>query len=282
MADDGQQGSSKPPDSQPRKLTGWAAGGKSGKRRTKLVFGPKEWLALLDAFREHGANFSAVSQATGTLLTTCRRAYLKGLGNKFANSMSIQDLLTLEARAERQKAKEEKEARDSVWGRTQDIRVKEAEHEIALKKDALNTRTTEHALGKAGRSAALGLASVAAKLTLVATKAHDELVKRYGPDQDLGKLSLKSLGATVDLAARTVERAARAVKMAVEVERIMQGNPLEQLGVKAENLTAPQITAELRGMEKLLRRAAKLGRASAEDKAATAFADVVKDPATVN
>lgn len=221
--------------------------------RGAKAFTREKWDALLAAFRLEPGNVHRASIVAGVSRETAQKAWDRGWqdSTKPWAHVRIQDVLL----------KEQEEARAAL--RAQHVREHEAEMQAQLRarEDAIQARKEEAQGSAASRKNALGLAIVANKALVAGQKVVAELQRRVDDPDGLEKMPLKDLSRLLELNARLVQRAENCMALALQIERVVAGEPIAILGHRVESMSPAQIADELQSMLRTFDRAERAGKA---------------------
>jgi hypothetical protein len=209
---------------------------------------PELYEALLAAARTHPANYLRMAKAAGCTWRTAKRAWERGWVPQVPYAKPIKFALEEEAEAIRTAriAAELKAQKD------------DEDRRVSARVDAIQARTEEAEGAKAQRRNAIGLAVLSNKLLTAALKMADEVNRRVADPVQLGAMPLKEMRPMLDMVSRAVARAQMSFRYAVEVERIIAGEPIAVIGVRTDRMTPEQLVTSLEGMARTLARAGKL------------------------
>lgn len=207
---------------------------------------PELYEKLLDAFRESPANYARAAGLAGCAWRTAKTAWHEGWARK-PYARPIRDVLDEErdaARALRQKQEHEANTRE------QDRAIQE-------RLSAIDARAQENKGAKLSRENAINLAIVSGKALIVVDKMVEELNRRLVAG--LATMDSEEIRRWVSSVGTVMHRAESVMKMALEIEREVRGNPIaSQLGPRVTSqLTPDQMLASLNNIGKTLARAAK-------------------------
>jgi hypothetical protein len=209
---------------------------------------PELYEAILAAFRNHPGNFTTVAKVVGCAWRTAKRAWERGWVPTKAYARPIKFVLEAEAEAIR------------AQRITAELTAQRAEEDrrVAARVDAIQARQEEAEGAKAMRRNAIGLAVLSNKLLTASLLMSEEINRRVKDKATLEAMPMKDMRATLDMVSRAVARAQMAFRYAVEVERIIAGEPIAIVGVRSDKMTPDQLVTELEGMARTLARAGKL------------------------
>lgn len=214
-------------------------------------FTEKEFNDLVAAFREQPGNISHAARTAGVNRQTARKAWGVGWRNKRFAETPIKVLF-----------EQEKEAARAAR-RQQELELArlEAERAIQARQDAIDARKEEAIGSKASRKNALNLAVAASRMLDVANRCAEELQLRV--KNGVAKMGTGELRKTIEAAGRLTHRAESVMRLALEIERIILGEPIATVGLRVDNMTPDQMVDEFMSIAREVARAEALGTASA-------------------
>lgn len=207
-------------------------------------------------FREQGPIYSQAAKACNCSDNVAKAAYEKGWrGLLWARP--IFDVLKEEAeavRAHRQKLQEEQ------------LQAEE-EQRIAARKDALDARKQEAAGAKVSRGNAIRLGINVTKLLVSMEKLVEEVGRRVADSDELEAIPLPELRKLLQLVPQAVKDAQSCMQMALQIERVVTGEPIAVLGVRLDTMTPEQMVTQLSNIQRTLARAKELPDGTESDDA---------------
>lgn len=202
---------------------------------------------LLDFFRSEGPIYSKAAKHAKCTDTLAKSAYEKGWrGLPWAKP--IVEVLQEEenvVRAARLKAVEEQ------------ARLEE-EVRLEARKDALEARKSEAQGAKLSRGNAIRLSIASTRLLMTMEKIVAEVQTRFNDNGDVQEIPLSELRKWLQLIPQTVKDAQQTMQMALQIERVVTGEPIAILGVKLDQLTPEQMIAQLSGINRTIQRLGEL------------------------
>jgi hypothetical protein len=216
------------------------------------------WNDLVAAFRDQPGNVSNAARRAGVSRATAHKAWEKGWRFKPWGKVPIEQVLKDEAEAARAAriAAEQEEARQ------------EAERAIQARLDAIQARAEEATMVRHGRKGATNLAVISIKLTVLVDKLVNEMERRMDAG-GLQTISPSEMRKWVMTMGTTMHHAHSVMRLALEIERIVAGEPISVIGVRVDHMKPEQMVEELSSMARTLERAQGLAeRKAASDLAA--------------
>jgi hypothetical protein len=209
------------------------------------AFTTEKYEALLNAFREEPGNINAAAKKANTTWATADKAWRHGWANKpWGRAISLVLKEEMEA-ARAARIQEEKR-----------IAREELERMIQARLDAIEARKEEAQGAKVSRKNAILMAVVSNRLLSAADKIAVEIQNRV--NAGVAAMPLADLRKLMEMATRAVSRSEQVMRMAVELERIIAGEPIAIVGVRSEKMTPEQMVESLRTMERTMARAGAL------------------------
>jgi hypothetical protein len=213
---------------------------------TKGNFKPlteEQWHALVKAYRELGVNHSGAARLAGCDRSTAAKAYEQGLVRPLCARISIKALFDEERNAARaQRAAIER-----------DVAVKEAERRLIEREESLKAREEEATGTRQLRKVATNYAVVAGRAVFLSNGLINEMQARV--NANVAQLTMTDLRTMVGTASIVVQRSLQVMRIALEIERMRTGKPIEILGVQVDKMTPDQIVEQLESMAKTYERA---------------------------
>lgn len=210
---------------------------------------------LLVEFRRHPGAITKVAQACGIAWRTAKRAWDRGWTPQRPWAKAIK--LVLEDEAELIRAERIKKDLDAQRA--------EEDRRVAARMDAIQARKEEAEGAKASRRNAIGLAVVSNKLLTAALVMCDELTRRVNDPAEMKAMTVAEMRSLFDMISRGASRSVLAFRYALEVERIIAGEPIATIGVRVDKMSPEQLVGELQGMARTLARAGKLNSSDFDD-----------------
>lgn len=236
---------------------------------------------IVCAFRDEPGNFRQAGLKAGVDWRTARKGWLKGwpdLDFPPIKEVIIDEQMESRSQAEIEKRNEQREEAERALQR--EVEVKDR-----ARADAIAARKAEADLVRANRGNTIALVSITGRVLRGALKNAEELERAFanGQDTDGKKLSVSQRIQLIDKLARTVERASRAARDTMAMERTLLGEPTEIIGVTSldysddhetyreieELATAAQRARERKEQREKRLRLIKGGRAAASKVAAS-------------
>lgn len=215
----------------------------SSKALTRELYGKLE-----AAFRAEPGNITAAARTAGCTWETAKKAWTTGWTRR-AWAPSIR--ATLEREIE--------EAKAARWRREQEAAQAEMDRQVQARLDSIQARAEEAQGSKVSRKNALNLAVVSGKMIVLADAMVNELKRRV--DSGLSAFKDDDLRRWMNSAAMLVHRAESVMRLALEIERVVVGEPVAVLGVKVEDMSPEHMVKELQGIARTLGRAQNLSNA---------------------
>jgi hypothetical protein len=214
----------------------------------------EKWNAMCEAFRSLPGNIANCSRMSGVSKAAVSKAWHYGWRNKPWGRKSIKELLVEEQEA----------ARAKRLAMEREAGAREAEQAIAARMDAIQARTEEGALAKASRKNAVNLAVISSKLLVLL----DKMLERLRQEVEANTVPVGEIRKWVGTVSVATQRAEAVMRMALEIERIVTGEPIAVLGVRVDKMSPDDMVRELSGLTKTLERAQRLADVKLEaDKA---------------
>lgn len=188
---------------------------------------------MLEMFRQHH-NVAYIAERVKSARVTVSKAFEVGWPNK--GLPPIKQVIAEEqeqARAQRQ--------RDLENQIREELLIKEQ-----ARKDAIEARAQEAKGAKITRTNALGMAAVSNRLLVSAEKIVKEIESRVATN--LATLDLDDMRKLVDTTARMVQRAQTTMVLALQIERVVTGQPVAIIGHAVAHMTPEQLADEFEGM----------------------------------
>ena len=199
--------------------------------------------ALLAAFRDAPGNVSNAAKVAHVNRVTAWKAWHKGWPKLPFARVPISVMLDTEREAARaHRIREELKAEEMA-----------AEQRLQAKHDAIRARGEEAQGARAARGNALGLAGVSARLLKSCTAMVQELERRVG--LGLHTMSDAEMRKWIDVGGRMATRALDTMRVALDIERIVAGEPIAVIGVRVDNMTPDQMVNSLEALDRTLARA---------------------------
>ena len=85
-----------------------------------------------------------------------------------------------------------------------------------------------------------------------------EVQTRFNDNDDVQEIPLPELRKWLQLIPQTVKDAQQTMQMALQIERVVTGEPIAILGVKLDQLTPEQMIAQLSGINRTIQRLGEL------------------------
>jgi len=195
---------------------------------------------IVCAFRDEPGNFRQAAIKSGVDWRTARKGWLKGwpdLDFPPIKQVILDEQMESRSQAEREKRNEQREEAERALQR--DVEVKDR-----ARADAIAARKAEADLVRANRGNTIALVSITGRVLRGALKNAEELERAFanGEDSDGKKLSVSQRIQLIDKLARTVERASRAARDTMAMERTLLGEPTEIIGVTSLDFTDDEET----------------------------------------
>ena len=211
----------------------------------------EKYKKLVESFRLEPGNCGRASKFAGVTWHTAKQAWETGWPRKtWAPSIKQSFADEVEAaRATRMRLQEEAEERAET-------------QRIQARQDAIEARAQEGRGAKVSRQNAINLGVVSARLIMVADHMAKEMEARVtGTDGGVGikAMSLAELRKWMLTTGQFTRMAQQTMLWALQIERLVLGEPLATVGVRVENMEPEQLLKELQGINRTLMRAEKLG-----------------------
>jgi hypothetical protein len=189
---------------------------------------------LLEFYRQNGGKFTEASRAAGCSLKVARSAWSTGWrGLVWAEP--IEQRLVQEQEAARAKRltleREELERQEMVRRQARE--------------DAIEARTKEAQMAKLSRGNATLFAAHTLRMLKSLNMVVQEFDRRVSDVSILQAMSSQELRKWVDTVTGSTKDAAQIVRMALEIERIVTGQPIALLGLQVSEMTPVQLMGEL-------------------------------------
>lgn len=201
--------------------------------------------ALLAAFREEPGNVSRAARVAGCSRPTADKAWKHGFRNKVWARVPLKDVLE----------EEQESARRARIAQEIEAQRQEDERRIQQRIDAMKARDEEAQGAKASRTNAIGLALVVNRMLVAAQKAAEEIQSRV--NQNLATIALKELRGLVADTARAIRHAESVMLLALQIERLVQGEPLAVVGVRVDQMSPDQMLRQLEHIQRTITRAGR-------------------------
>lgn len=198
---------------------------------------------LVDFFRANGPRYPQAAKACGCSANIAQTAFEKGWRG-LVWATAIEQVLADEAeaaRAARMKAAEEQ------------ARVEE-EVRLAARRDAAIARKQEAQGAQISRSNALNVAVATAKLlnSMHILVAEVEARLKGGDAQSMTMVEMRKW---LHLIPQAVKDAQTTMQMALQIERVVTGEPIAVLGVRVDQMSPTQMVQQLQNLQKTMERA---------------------------
>jgi len=233
------------------------------KKVVSNLVGRTTYESLLDAFREIPGNVSAAARSAGVGRETARRAWLRGWTDR--HLPAIKDVLREEqvlARSRRQAAVlMAAESADAGEGRPAGEAGPPATGDAAArmlaKDDAVATREQEGQMVKLTRANTIALMSAASRLISAGIDKARELETKLKTGAAVLTPS-ETMRFMASLSSVT-RNAAECAKMALEMERLLMGEPTAVIGIDASNMSLEDAARTIEIANRALERARSRG-----------------------
>jgi hypothetical protein len=208
-----------------------------------LSITPKQFADLLIAFREQPGNYTNAAKYALCQARTAKRAWEEGWPRRPWGRVPIRKLLEQEAEAARA-ARIQAEYKHAQ---------EEADQAIMARADAIKARAEEAGMVKTGRKNATNLAIVAAKLVVIVDTMINAIHQQVNtPGFVFKPEEVRRWVATTSV---TMLRAESVMRLALELERIVAGEPVAILGLRSADLTPQQMVDAMKGLARTMDRA---------------------------
>jgi hypothetical protein len=212
----------------------------------------EQYELLCDAYRKDPGNYAAAAKYAGVGVRSAQSAWDIGWKRR-TWAKPIRLLIAQEQ--EQARAFREERQRAELQG--------EADRQVQTRLDAINARTEEGIGSKRTRTNALNISVVASKLVVVADKIVAEINRRV--DTGVINLPLDELRRLVLTASTMIQRAGQVMITALQIERIVLGEPIAVLGIKTEHMGMEQILEHLTSVRDTIERGAKVKQQAEHD-----------------
>lgn len=222
----------------------------------------EQYNALVNAFREIPGDIGNAAKIANCGRSTASKAWNTGWLQKNHKRLPIKVMLKEEQEAAR--ARRIEQERKAI--------TDEAERSLLARLDAIQARGDEAGMSKVGRKNATNLAIVSSKLVVLV----DKMVERakHEVETNLAGMTMRDIRAWIQTTSLTMMRAQQTMLAALQIERIVTGEPIAILGVRVDQMTPEQMVEELSGIAKTLERAQGVADRKAEEHAAKLKADI--------
>lgn len=198
---------------------------------------------LLVAYRDLPAQHKLVAREAGTDAVTAEQAWHRGL----AGQEPLRDVIEAEAAAAR--AKRLREEADLAKALQDD--------QLKAKTDAIDARSKEAQGARLTRENAIVMGVAASRMLKSALAVTEEIQRRVAAG--LTTMSLDDLRRLLHTAGAVTDRAQQVFRGALEIERLVQGEPIATIGLRVDKMEGKELEQEFLNIAKSLERAAKLG-----------------------
>lgn len=184
---------------------------------------------IVCAFRDEPGNFRQAAVKSGVDWRTARKGWIKGwpaLGFPPIKQVILDEQMASRSEAEREKRRAQREEAELALEREVEIKDR-------ARADAVSARKAEAELVRANRGNTIALVSITGRVLQGALKGAEALEKAFADGQDIDgkRLSVAQRITLIDKLARTVERASRAARDTMAMERTLLGEPTEIIGI---------------------------------------------------
>lgn len=135
----------------------------------------------------------------------------------------------------------------------------ENDRRVQARLDAIQSRAEEAQGAKTSRKNAINLGIVSGKLVVLVDAMVNELHKKLTQPGVMANMTPVEIRKWIHTAGITVHRAEAVMRLALEIERIVVGEPIAVIGHRVENMTPDSMVKELQGLSRTLERAGKMG-----------------------
>lgn len=203
----------------------------------------EQWNLLVKAYRESPNNHSNAARCAGCNRGTAAKAFNDGLLRPACARVSIKQIFEDERMAARVMRAETEKA----------LAQKEAERRLIEREEAVKAREEEAQGTRQLRKVAINYAVVAGRAVFLSNGLITEMQARV--NANVATIPMADLRAMTSTASIVVQRALQVMRIALEIERMRTGKPIEILGVQVDRMTPDQIVEQLEGMAKTYERA---------------------------
>lgn len=245
------------------------------------LIGRSTYERLLESFREHPGNISAAARSAGVGRGTARRAWREGWPRR--QLPAIIDVMQEEQLLARSRRQAAVYLGDGPPASGADVPAASTAHvppgdsgpeaaRMLAKDDAVATREAEGSMVKLARANVVALMSATSRLLSAGIDKAKALEKdiRTGTVELTPKEVQKFLGSLGYLVSKSTESA----KLAIEMERLLLGEPTEVLGLEVRNMTLDDAARTIELANRALARARKRGLVPDLDPAADLVPEV--------
>jgi hypothetical protein len=203
--------------------------------------------ALLKFFREEMCSYKEASKRLGIPESAVKAAYESGWDD-VPWGKSIRSVL------------EDEQVETRALRRDAEIRRIEEEEQLRSKarEDMMETRAQEARAAKATRANALGAAVAAARLVMSMRTMAEEVERRVNDRQTLQSMKMEDLRQWMKAIPQAVMQVGSTVKLALEIERIVAGEPLAMIGLRVDSMSPEQLQSQLQDLMDRLQRTGSL------------------------
>lgn len=135
----------------------------------------------------------------------------------------------------------------------------EQDKRVQARLDAIQARAEEAQGAKTSRKNAINLGIVSGKLVVLVDAMVNELHTKLAAPGMMSNMAPAEIRKWIHTASITVHRAEAVMRLALEIERIVVGEPIAVIGHRVENMSPDAMVKELQGLARTMERAGKLG-----------------------
>lgn len=226
----------------------------------KYALTKNEYDAMLGSLRQTPHSMNAAAKAAGVSWQVAKNAF-EGVYEE-EGYPAIRDVLTAERRSARAALRGDGPARPEEMALLDDRAKRELEEQQASREHAVKVREAEGKMIEAVRGNVLGLLAKTGRMTKSMLQEVDtiEAALQSGKDPSGKPLTLDQRLKYLSTISRIVKSATESARHALEMERLVLGQPTEILGVDVNNMTPADAAATIDLAGWALRRARESGK----------------------